>query len=367
MKKIYSNSLIIFSGIRYLYFVKHGFKGLIFRIAHSFFYTHYTLVASEKIFFQSLSAKKRMDLNLMQDNFFKSKSDDCAISNASVCINMCWFLDVLAFWFFCFKNKDNFIIAPNKFIDKLAVFFAGVHCFASARRFKNYCTNAYVFCDSVGIDAVVATFYKVSGTHVTCIQHGQYRFEPLLINSDLIPFLNFSGNEIIVWGEATRLEYERAGVKNYEITVGGRFYIPVNKNNYSKKIKFICVVINGPDSQGLNSRLIEVCKSFSKSYGVELYLKKHPIDKNVYDIKLYKDDISEICLYVCHSSGFIVESLLLNRRFVVLSDALLPTVYKRLPCLISSPNDIYEFYANTPDEFWVKMFNNSKMEYVANA
>lgn len=367
IREIVSNPSIIFSGMRYLYFKKHSYHELFKRIIYGFLFTNYSFSNSNKIFFESLNAKKRYDLNLMHENFYISRSDSFLKSEVSICINYLWPFDFLIFCYLYIKSNDEFVVTPKRSIDKIAIFFSGLHFFSSARRFKNHCTEVCVFCDSVGIDSVIAAYYRAKGAYITCIQHGQYRFEPELINSDLIPFLNFAGDEIVVWGETTRREYERACIKDYKVVVGGRYFIPVGKNIGFNKFNCICAVLNGPDSQNLNSKLIEICKNFSKLYDVVIYVKKHPADKYDYDIKSYHDDLAATCLYVCHSSGFIIESLLLNRRFVVLLDKFLPTIYKRLPCLISNPVDIFRYYDNSSDSFWDELFKSIKMEYVINA
>jgi hypothetical protein len=279
-----------------------------------------------------------------------------------------WFLLDLILWAKIFvKSKGAGDLINCGVLKKISIFFAGVFYYSTVKRLNLAASKSYVFCDSVGIDAAIAYIYRSKNTYVLCIQHGQYRFDPDICNSDLLPFINACGSGILVWGEVTREEYLRANVANYDVVVAGKFGIVLDHAATPDNFVYLCIVLNGPDSSFVNEGLIFFAIDFSKRYGIEIVLKRHPADYSKYPVDDYCEKRHFSSLFLCYSSGFIVDSLVRRRRFVIFNDGKLPYVYSGLNNIVAEIDELYLYFSSTKLFSWDEFFDLNTRKFVENA
>jgi hypothetical protein len=357
-------------GSRYLYFGTPTIAFIFKWFFASLLYTKFVnSTESEQIFFISRSASKRQDLSEMQILFlasFKSKFSSFGIATSTLKINFRLPLDFIMWSYFYARYPDHFCIKPFGWRNKITSFFGGLHFYSSLHRLKRKSKDIYVFCDSVGLDAAIANLHKLAGSSVTCIQHGQYRFEPNVINSDMIPFLNACGTKIMVWGQATKLEYLRANIPAYDIEIAGKFSTFPKSTLSRNLLSHLCVVLNGPDTAYVNSGLLQLAQEFSLKSGVRISVKKHPADKNDYKELQFSVSDESVSLFLCHSSGFIIESLVMKRRFAILRNNFSPAIFSSFSCQVSNTNDLVDIFRNSTNDYWEQMHRYQRAEFIIN-
>mgnify|MGYP006141108047 CR=1 FL=1 len=354
-------------GCRYLYFGKPSVRSIIGWIVASFLYIEFPRRDGyKKMFFLSRTASKRQDLSEMQELFLNSMDQPISVLNGRPRLNLRYFLDIKDWIYFCLSYTDDFCIQPSGLKSRVIIFLSGLHFYSSICRLTEAATDVYVFCDSVGLDAAIASRFNAKGATVTCIQHGQYRFEPGVMNSDLIPFLNACGSKILVWGLATEREYQRANIPNYEIEVAGKYSKFKPASFSDEPLSHLCVVLNGPDTSYVNSGLVHLAKKFSQRSGVSISIRKHPADKTTYEVPEFSSSDESVTLFLCHSSGFIVDSLLKKRRFAIYRDDFSPKIFGVIPCQIATIEDLQAIFSNSTKEFWQQLNAQASSEFIAN-
>lgn len=199
------------------------------------------------------------------------------------------------------------------------------------------------FCDAIGFENLAAQHAKRVGCATYTLQHGQYRcLTEKNMSPDVEAICNFVSDYMFCWGEATILEYSKAGFSRSRfIPVGRVGDFPVYGGNvrlsFSNTRRF-GVVLCGENSREYNFRLIAFANRLSSTLDADYEVRPHPSNKKLD----YQDSVSPRGIFVedgggyfesvdfslMGMTGFFMECLIKKHPFIFYDDGTVADVFK---------------------------------------
>ncbi|WP_117310239.1 hypothetical protein [Stenotrophomonas sp. G4] len=197
------------------------------------------------------------------------------------------------------------------------------------------------FCDAHSVENLVTQAQMARGIFAITNQHGQYRLlDDRNMSPDAEAYANFISNRMIVWGEATIREFEKAGYATDRFVVAG--WIRAKQQCDTGPIKRVFgVMLNGQNGQDSNLALLSAATALAEALDLTYVVRLHPwtplsayrsaVDERCE--KLMHASLAEYCgcvdFSLAHMSGAVVELLDQRRAVYLLDDGRLADVFRR--------------------------------------
>jgi hypothetical protein len=186
------------------------------------------------------------------------------------------------------------------------------------------------FCDSYLEENLLAQYCKNKKIKTATLQHGQFKYTKNNITTDSEAYLNFVSDFIIVWGEATKKEFSRAGVDKTRIIVAG---VPKHIYGCSSKTDkysaFACIYLNGDLHSDSNNDMLKIAVTVLRKKNLNYKIRCHPsssfvVKENYNTDPLFKGYSLErggnFEYNILHISGVLVDLLMNNENTIIYQD-----------------------------------------------
>lgn len=207
------------------------------------------------------------------------------------------------------------------------------------------------FCDAQSPENLLTQIARTMKIFTCTNQHGQYRvLNENNMSPDAEAYTNFISNKLLCWGEATRLEFVKAGFDESRLIVTGwiREWSLTSEYSPAARKKVFGVMLNGENGKESNARLIKAANIISLIIGYRYIIRLHPWSNPskyrplVTDecIAIDKINLSDYLLKVdfslAHMSGAVIEMLCSGSPTYLLDDGYLAEVFIKAGLSFSS-------------------------------
>ncbi|MDX1872135.1 hypothetical protein SBI67_08390 [Mycolicibacterium sp. 120266] len=202
-------------------------------------------------------------------------------------------------------------------------------------------TRVVTFCDAAPHDNLLAQIAILAGASTVTAQHGQYRvLDQRNISTDAEAYANFVSDHLLCWGEATRNEFERFGIRRDRLVITGwiRHWDPVSRPETATGT--FGVMLNGENGADSNIDLLDAANRIAEELDMRFVVRLHPS----FDSREYRTRVNERCTSIsavptgeyvsnvdfslAHMSGATIEMLEVDSPVYVLDDGRLADAFQ---------------------------------------
>ncbi|WP_102386747.1 hypothetical protein [Vibrio cyclitrophicus] len=175
------------------------------------------------------------------------------------------------------------------------------------------------FCDAHPVENIVCCAAKEMGIITETLQHGFYR----KVNEDnpnSLAYRNFISDYIYMWDEESKLQFSLCGISPKRIIVTDGFLKSNSICIHEGSSKYIGVVLNGPNDESLNKKIINVAINMARRDDQKIIIRLHPnlnrykylswnFNKLVHSVGYYSNDeyLPMVKYSLINNSGLIHE------------------------------------------------------------
>ena len=241
------------------------------------------------------------------------------------------------------------------------------------------------FCDAHTSESIATQLAMNGGAKTFTLQHGQYRvLSEGHENADCEAYKNFISDRLLAWGEATRREFEKAGIDGRRIVPCGALKSFSRNRPMPKKENtgVFGVIMCGEAGAETNRNLIKTANGIAAKYGLKYMIRFHPRNPvenylPLADEKYLSEYVSRIentayaekvDFSLVHMTGVFIEMLSINSPIFIYDDEYLEDVFRIKPfCFnsVESFSEVYDRYSDTDklraEQYpYYTFFNNSE-------
>ncbi len=237
----------------------------------------------------------------------------------------------------------------------------------------NNFAKVVTFCDAIGLENAFSAYGKSKSIITFTLQHGQYRIlSSSNFSQDAEAIDNFISDFLFCWGEATVLEYLKAGYSRDKMILVGRFMDPVRQGKEPSG-EFFGVALSGENSKKDNERLLMFAERLSFAIGKSYLVRYHPSNNREYYNKFTSQAVSNIeiedyfkcCEFsIMCMTGFFLECIEVAHPFCFVDLGDLPAVFSSYSPVVSNDDDIYAVLNNINFENLKEFYNQDALQKV---
>ena len=198
------------------------------------------------------------------------------------------------------------------------------------------------FSDALPWDNFVAQLGKVMGARTITAQHGQYRLlGPENVTADAEAYVNFVSDTMLVWGQATVDEFEKAGIARERLAVVGWIRSwPESPGTPKTQREVFGVILNGENGHRSNYELMRVAEELAIELGMKYVARAHPTyargdylndAPNCVEMRTFAtgEYATRVQFSVASASSAALEMLLLDQFIYVFDDGTVADVFRQ--------------------------------------
>ncbi|KHN53081.1 hypothetical protein [Pectobacterium fontis] len=139
-------------------------------------------------------------------------------------------------------------------------------------KYKKYCS----FCSALPLEAILCKYFKLYKITTYTLQHALYSY-PKDSNVDAVIFDNMISDHLLCWGEHTKNDFLKYGIRSEKIKVCG--YPSVKKDLSPYEFKETCRILllcSSLKYEKENTEIIKIIHACSKKEKIDVMIKTHP-------------------------------------------------------------------------------------------